>query len=95
MKNYDQSVEIDHNPIWYYISYYHYRILTASATDAAVQESFYSHGMVTLIILKEELDDVRKIIRFLEVSGFLIKGPYAKQFKMKQKNKEMTFLVYY
>ena len=95
MKNYDQSVEIDHNPIWCYISYYHYRILMASATDAAVQESFYSYGMITLIILKKELDDIRKIVRSLEVSGFLIKGPLAKQFKMKQKNEEMSFLVYY
>ena len=27
MKDYDQSVKINHNPNWYYITYHPYRIL--------------------------------------------------------------------
>ena len=33
MKNYDESVEINHNPNWSYISSYSYRILTNSGSD--------------------------------------------------------------
>ena len=42
----------------------------ASATDAAI----YNKMFATLIISNEEMEDVIKIIKFLEESGLLIKG---------------------
>ena len=47
---------------------------TASATDVAVQKKIFGSSMTTLIISKEEMNDIMKIIKSLEEAGLLIKG---------------------
>ena len=56
----------------------------ASAVDAAIQKNIYGWGMTALIISVEEMNDIKKIITFLEESGLLIKIS-VKKMKMKQK----------
>ena len=50
--------------------------LTAAAwaTDAAIHKEMFGSGMTTLIISKEEMYDIMKIVKSLEESGLLIKG---------------------
>ena len=45
----------------------------ASVTDAAIQKKAFESDLTTLIILNEEMDDVMKIVKFLEESSSLIK----------------------
>ena len=45
----------------------------ASATDEATQEKNLGFGITTLIISKEEINEVMKIIKSLKKSGLLIK----------------------
>ena len=54
----------------------------------------FRSGNMTLIIFNEEMSDVIKIIKPLEVSGLLIKE-LAKQLKTKQKKKKESFSVCY
>ena len=42
---------------------------TASATDAAIQKKIFWSGTTTSVISNEEMNDVTKIIKFLEESG--------------------------
>ena len=50
------------------------RITTwVSATDAAIQKRFFGFGMTALIIIHEEIQDIRKIVKYLEELGLLIK----------------------
>ena len=46
----------------------------ASVTDAAIHEKMFGSGLTTLIISKEEINVIMKIIKTLEESGLLIKG---------------------
>ena len=46
----------------------------ASAIDAAIQKTIYLSGVTTLIISNEEMEDIMKIVKYLEESGLLIKG---------------------
>ena len=48
----------------------------------------------SLIISKEEMNDIMKIVKSLEELGVLIKA-LAKQFRMKQNNKKVDFWVCY
>ena len=43
------------------------------ATDAAVHKKMFGSGNTTLTISNEEMNDVMKIVKFLEESGLLIK----------------------
>ena len=45
-----------------------------SATDIAIQKNIYGSGKTALIISKEEMEDIMKIVKSLEESGLLIKG---------------------
>ena len=45
-----------------------------SATDKAIHKKMFESEFTTLIISNEEIEDIMRIIRFLEESGFLIKG---------------------
>ena len=45
-----------------------------SATDAAIQRKIVGSGMTALIFFNEELDDIMKIVKFLEGIGLLIEG---------------------
>ena len=47
-------------------------------------------GTTTLIISKDKVEDIIKIVKSLEDSGLLFK-----QFRMKQNNKKKDFLVFY
>ena len=46
----------------------------ASATDAVIQKKIYGLGTTELILSNEQLNDIIKIVKFLEDSGLLIKG---------------------
>ena len=47
--------------------------VAASATDAAIQKKNFRSGVTTVIISNEEMDDIIKIVKFLEEFIFLIK----------------------
>ena len=74
----------------------------ASATDAAIHKKMFGSDRPldlasrtkTLVVSNEEINDITKIVNFLEESGLLIKV-LVKQFKMKQKNKNADFSVCY
>ena len=61
-----------------------------SVTDAVIQNKILGSGKA-LIIFDEEMNDIMKIVKFLEDYGLLIKV-LAKQLKMKQKNKKVDLL---
>ena len=63
----------------------------ASATDAAIHKKMFESNMTTLIISNEEMHDIMKIVKSLAESGLSL----VKQLKMKQKNKNVYFSVYY
>ena len=46
----------------------------ASATDDAIQKKIYGTCMTTVIISKEEMDDIIQIVSYLEESNLLIRG---------------------
>ena len=46
----------------------------ASAADAAIHKKMFVSGTTTLIISNEEMNDIMKIVKFLEESGLSIKG---------------------
>ena len=46
----------------------------ASATDAVIHKKMFGSGTTTLIISNEEMNDIIKIVKSLEVSGLLTKG---------------------
>ena len=46
----------------------------ASATDAAILKKMFGSGTPTLLFSNEDLNDVMKIVNFLEESGLLIKS---------------------
>ena len=56
----------------------------------AIHKKMFGSSNETLIISNEEMNDIMKIIKFLEESG-LLKKVLAKQLKMKQKNKKDGF----
>ena len=46
----------------------------ASATDAAVHKKMFGSGNTTLIISNKEMNDILKVIKSFEESGFLIRS---------------------
>ena len=48
--------------------------ITASATDADIQDKIFGSGMTKLIISNEEMNDIMKIVKSLTEFGLLIKG---------------------
>ena len=46
----------------------------ASASDAVIHKKIFGSGFTTLIISNDEMNDIKKIVKFHEESGFLIKG---------------------
>ena len=44
-----------------------------SAADAAIQRKLYGSGTTALLMSNEEMEDIMKIVKFLEESGLLIK----------------------
>ena len=54
--------------------------VAVSATDAANHKKIFGSGMTILIFSNEEMNDIMKIVKSLDESGFLIKG-VSKKFK--------------
>ena len=48
-------------------------IAAASVTNAAIHKKMFGSGTTTLIISNEEMNDIMKIVKYLEESGLLIK----------------------
>ena len=46
-------------------------LTVAAATDAAIHKKMSGSGMATLIISNEDMNDIMKIIKFLEEFGIL------------------------
>ena len=63
-----------------------------SATDAAIHKKLFGSGNTILIITKEEINDIKKIVNSLEESGLLIKEVSQ---TMKRKRKKEDFLKLY
>ena len=61
--------------------------VTSSARDAAIHNKMFGSGMTTLIISNEEMNDIMKIVKFLEESVLLIQR-VGKSFKTKAKKKQ-------
>ena len=68
-------------------------VLTAatSATDAAIHKKMFGSDVTTLTILNEEMNDIMKIIKSLEESGWLIRG-VSKTIKNEAKEQKGGFL---
>ena len=62
-----------------------------SAIDGSIQKKIHGSG-VKLIIEREDMNDIMKIIETLENSGILLKG-VSKTMEMKLKNREEDFSV--
>ena len=60
-----------------------------SAIGGSIQKKMRGEG-IKLVIEKEDMNDIMKIIEASENSGILLKG-VKKQLKMKLKNKEVDF----
>ena len=63
-----------------------------SATDAAIHKKLFGSGNTILIITKEEINDIKKIVNLLEESGLLMKEVSQ---TMKRKRKKEDFLQFY
>ena len=48
--------------------------VTVSATDEAIHKKMFGSGFTALIISNEEMNDIMKIVKFLEESRLIIKG---------------------
>ena len=70
--------------------------VTSSARDAAIHNKMFGSGMTTLIISNEEMNDIMKIVKFLEESVLLIQR-VGKSFKTKaikkQKEKKKDYFL--
>ena len=62
----------------------------ASASDAVIHKKIFGSGFTTLIISNDEMNDIKKIVKFHEESGFLIKG-VSETIKNKAKEQNWRF----
>ena len=51
-------------------------LTAAAATDAAIHKKMFGSGITTLIIFNEEMNDIMRMVKSLEESGFFSKGRY-------------------
>ena len=63
----------------------------AAATDAAIHKKMFRSGFTTLILSNKEMNDIMKIVKFLEESGLLIKG-VRETIKNEAKDQKRGFL---
>ena len=63
----------------------------ASAANAAIHKRMFRSDFTTLIISNEEMNDIMKIVKFLEESGLLIKG-VREEIKSEAKEQKGGFL---
>ena len=69
--------------------------VATSATDTAIQKKNFGSSTTALIISKEEMEYIIKIVKSLQESGLLIIKQLAKQLKINQKNKKADFFNCY
>ena len=67
--------------------------VATSATDAAIHKKMFGSSLTTLIISREKMNGIIKMLKSLEVSGLQIKG-VSKTIKTKQKYKKEKSLEY-
>ena len=74
------------------------RILTSleltaasSVTDATIQKKIFVLGTTSLTTSNEEMDDIMKVVKFLEESGLLLKGKKSKIIKNEAKEQRSGF----
>ena len=70
------------------------RLTAAAGTGATIQTRIFGLDMITLIISTEEMDDIMKIVKYLEDAGLLIKG-VSKTIQNETKNKKVDFSACY
>ena len=66
----------------------------ASATDAAIKKINFGSGTTAVIISNRKMEDI-KIVKFLEASGWLIKGVSETNKKWSKRSKKKDFLQCY
>ena len=62
----------------------------ASAIGAGIQKKIHGSGTTTLIILNEEINEIRKLFKFLK-TWIDCWNKLLKELKMKQENKKESF----
>ena len=77
MKNYDQSVEINHNPNWSYITENPYRILIIGGSGPGKTN-------VLLNVIKHQQPDIDIIYLYLLIYQLLIYGGESRNWKLKK-----------
>ena len=65
--------------------------LTAATANVTVHKKVFGSGTATLVISKEQMNDIMKIVHSLEESGLLIKG-VSRTIKNKAKEQKGRFL---
>ena len=68
MKNYDQSLEINHNPNWPYIPHHRYRILIMGGSGSG-------KANVLLNLVKHQRPDIDKIYLY-------VKDPFESKYQL-------------
>ena len=63
----------------------------ASATDATIHKNMFGSGNTTLIVSNEEVEDIMKIVKLLEVSGILV-NRISKTIKNETKKQRVILL---
>ena len=77
MKNYDQSVEINHTPNWSYITENPYRILIIGGSGPGKTN-------VLLNVIKHQQPDIDIIYLYLLIYQLLIYGRESRNWKLKK-----------
>ena len=78
MKNYDQSVEINHNPNWPYIAHHPYRILISGGSGSGKTN-------VLLNLIKHEQPDIDKIYLY-------VKDPFESKYQLLINGREKVII---
>ena len=66
--------------------------LTASTTDVTIHKKISISGVATLIFSNEEMNDIMKLVKILEIPALLIKGVYEAIKNRSKKTKRSIFL---
>ena len=64
----------------------------ASTTDVTIHKKISRSGVATLIFSNEEMNDIMKLVKILEIPALLIKGVYEAIKNRSKKTKRSIFL---
>ena len=83
-----------------YLKYYLKSVLlllgltaAASATDAAIQKEVFESNMTALIFSNKEMEDITKIIKYLEESSLLTKKSVSETMQNEPKAQKVGFFL--